>query len=323
MNKKPILYDIKITTGIAICLVVLGHLASRGETEIMYYVKLKNVIYKFHMPLFLFLSGYIAHYTFKPIKSYSDYFNYLKKKALRLFPAYLILSFTFFLGKAFLKQDEGLLDGVINILFFPANSNSGFLLYIYVLFLYNVSMPLIVYLNNKNFVLFFVISILLSLLVFPSIFSLNFYFWYLPFFILGCFMSKHRTLYLKTIKKGGIIALILFLTWIVLEYLGIVKLPKIVVSFIAIFAFSYVGSVLLKRQRFLEKMGDNSFYIYLFNTMVMGTITVVLVRFLGKQTYYDYFYLLIPVLLVSGVLIPILIHKFVISKIPILKDLIR
>lgn len=34
MSKKPILFDIKISTGIAIILVVIGHLASRGQVGI-------------------------------------------------------------------------------------------------------------------------------------------------------------------------------------------------------------------------------------------------------------------------------------------------
>jgi len=324
LSKKPILYDIKIATGIAIILVVIGHLASRGQTEIEFYVKLKSIIYKFHMPLFLFLSGYIAHYTYPPIKSINDYSSYVKKKFIRLFPAYLIMSLVFFAGKYALGQSTELVEGILNILFYPTNSNSSFLWYIYVLFLFNLSMPIIDYFVKKKFIIFFVISILIaSFTEFSKLFSLNFYFWYLPFYILGCYLSNKQEPYLSILKRYGLIILVVFVLWAFLEFFEIINIHKNIVSFFAIFGIGYLSSIKMVRNTFLEKMGDNSFYIYLFNTMFTGAITIFSIKYFGKQSFYDKFYYLAPFLVFIGLYFPIILQKYIINKVPILKNLIR
>jgi fucose 4-O-acetylase-like acetyltransferase len=324
LSKRPILYDIKIATGIAIILVVIGHLASRGQEEIELYVKLKSIIYKFHMPLFLFLSGYIAYYTYPPIKSINDYYSYVKKKFIRLFPAYFIMSLVFFAGKYALGQSSEFVEGILNILFFPADSNSSFLWYIYVLFMFNLSMPIIDYFIKNKFEIFFAVSILLaSLLEFPKLFSMNFYFWYLPFFTLGCYLSIHQEAYKALLKRYGLLTLVVFLIWSILEFFDVIDIHKNIVSLFAISGIGYLCSIKMVRNAFLEKMGDNSFYIYLFNTMFTGAISILLIKFFGKQSFYDNFYFLAPFLVLIGLYFPIILQKYIISKVPILKNLIR
>ena len=324
MSKKPILYDIKIATGIAIIFVVIGHLASRGEVGIDLYVNLKRIIYKFHMPLFFFLSGYIAYYTYPPIKSVNDYFSFVKKKFIRLFPAYLIMSLVFFAGKYTLGKSTDFVEEILDVLFYPANSNSSFLWYIYVLFLFNLSMPIIDYFVKNKFIFFFTISILVSSFVrFPNLFSLNFYFWYLPFYILGCYLSNNQITYLSVLKKYGFIVLIMFVTWVFLEFLEIIDIPKNIVSFFAIFGIGYLSSIKIVRNIFLEKLGDNSFYIYLFNTIFIGAISLFLINYLGQKTFYNNFYYFAPFFILIGLYLPMWLQKYVLSRLPIISKLIR
>jgi len=324
LGKKPILFDIKISTGIAIILVVIGHLASRGQVGIEFYIKLKSIIYKFHMPLFLFLSGYIAYYTYPVIKSIKEYSSYVKKKFIRLFPAYIIMSFVFYVGKYSFGQTSGLKEGIIDILFYPANSNSGFLWYIYVLFLFNLSMPVIDYFIKNKFIIFFAISFLISSYVEPTeLLSLNFYFWYLPFFILGCYLSVNNETYLSILNRYGLLILILFFLWAFLEFLEVINIHKNLVSFFAIFGIGYLSLIIISRNSFLEKMGDNSFYIYLFNTMFTGAVSILLIKYFGNQYFFDMFYYFAPILVLIGIFFPIMLQKHIISKVPILKDLIK
>lgn len=319
MSKKPILYDIKITTGITIILVVIGHLASRGQEDIELYVKLKSIIYKFHMPLFLFLSGYIAYYTYPSIKSIKDYSKYAKKKFFRLFPAYIILSSVFFAGKYALGQSTEFVAGILDVLFYPANSNSSFLWYIYVLFLFNLSMPIIDYFVKSKFVIFFTCSILISTFIeLPEIFSLNLYFWYLPFYILGCYLANNQEVYLTLLKRYGNIILIVFVLWVFLEFFEIIDIPKNVVSFFAIFGIGYLSSIVMVRNRFLEKIGGDSFYIYLFNTMFMGGLSFLLKKILGNELFINSFYFLAPVIIFSGIYFPIRLNKIIKKRIPFL-----
>jgi len=85
MNRERLL-DIDRATGIAIALVVLGHLApGRIYSGAEWYYSLKSVIYTFHMPFFMYLSGVVAYYTYKPAESVKDYKAYVYKKSCASF----------------------------------------------------------------------------------------------------------------------------------------------------------------------------------------------------------------------------------------------
>lgn len=323
MHRKRLI-DIDIATGIAIILVVIGHLASRSETGIEAYVNLKRVIYKFHMPLFLCLSGYIAHYTYHPIKSFKDYIEYVRRKFFRLFPAYIILAFIFLIGKYIFVENTDLEKLLLNVLIYPSESSSGYLWYIYVLFLYYLCMPIIDYIVRNKFLIFFIISLALSSFAsLPKLFSLDIFFWYLPFFIFGCFLITIRESSKHLLKRYGLAVLILFLLWGVFEYLKLINIPKNIVGLFAIISFIYLSSIKIVRNSFLEKMGNNSFYIYLFNTMFIGVTSMVLIKLFGKEAFYNMFYYFTPFLIIIGLFLPILLHKYIISRIPILKSLIK
>lgn len=72
--------------GLAIILVVIGHLLKTGETGMMY-----QFIYSFHMPLFMFLSGFVIHELPKWQKLCIKLTNYL-------FPFFIVGSlYSFFI----------------------------------------------------------------------------------------------------------------------------------------------------------------------------------------------------------------------------------
>lgn len=323
MPKRPILYDIKIATGIAILLVVIGHLASRGQEGIDIYVKIKALIYKFHMPLFLFLSGYISAYTYKEITTFSEYKMHVRKKFIRLFPAYLLLSLIFFLGKYLLGSGTSLLNGVKSILLHPSSGNSGFLWYIYVLFLYNLILPLLMKAVKSYFWIFFILSVSVSFITFPDLFSLNFFFWYLPFFIAGCFSSIRMEKYRIYLSKIGIPALVMFLVWAVLEYMNLIDVPKTLIGFIAILGIHYVSLYSIKRNKAFELLGDHSFNIYLFNTLFIGGMAYFLNKYLEGGLYNNTFYYFIPLLIFAGIFFSIVLYRFVKKVVPLLAKYIH
>lgn len=78
---------IDIAKGICIILVVIGHFCPDYSPS--WWIALNKVIYTFHMPVFMFASGYIFMYTRKPGYSYSQM---LKKKVKRLLLPYLSTS---------------------------------------------------------------------------------------------------------------------------------------------------------------------------------------------------------------------------------------
>ena len=185
-------------------------------------------------------------------------------------------------------------------------------------------MPIIDYVVRNKFLLFFVLSLVLSsFITFPKILSLDIFFWYLPFFIFGCYLVSKRESYIPFLKRFGFFSVLLFLVWGGLEYMNLIDIPKNVISFISIISIGYISSIKIVRNSFLEYIGDNSFYIYLFNTMIMGAISVLFINWLGKDYFLDKFYYFAPILLLAGSFFPILLHKYVISKIPILNSFIK
>lgn len=77
---------IDIAKAICIILVVIGHYIP--ETHPLWYGEMRKVIYTFHMPLFMFASGYIYIATKKEI-SYSEF---IWRKVKRLMVPYLTVS---------------------------------------------------------------------------------------------------------------------------------------------------------------------------------------------------------------------------------------
>ena len=67
--------------GLAIVLVVIGHVvAGDPPAGNAWYVTLKTLIYKFHMPFFMFLSGAVFGLTHRPLRSGADYARLMWKR---------------------------------------------------------------------------------------------------------------------------------------------------------------------------------------------------------------------------------------------------
>jgi fucose 4-O-acetylase-like acetyltransferase len=81
------LVEFDIAKAICIVLVVIGHYIPEQSPE--WYVGVHDVIYSFHMPLFMFASGYIYNATRKD----GAYGTFLWKKVKRLMVPYVVTSF--------------------------------------------------------------------------------------------------------------------------------------------------------------------------------------------------------------------------------------
>lgn len=107
MNKKILFLQC-----FGILLVVLGH---SGE-NIPY---LSKWIYSFHMPLFIFISGYLLDYTSKNGIDKINLFNFINKKIKRLLIPYFVISSLayvpkYLLGKFALRPLELTFSGYVH-----------------------------------------------------------------------------------------------------------------------------------------------------------------------------------------------------------------
>src|SRR5574344_541626 len=80
---------LSVLQGFAMLLVVIGHVF-HGEASFSWEYGLQNVIYSFHMPLFMCISGYLFYVT--AIKKQKNFGKILKTKATRILVPYFVLS---------------------------------------------------------------------------------------------------------------------------------------------------------------------------------------------------------------------------------------
>jgi len=85
-------YDyITLSKALGIILVVVGHFTSTVYMP-AYYIEMKNLIFSFHMPLFMILSGFLFHMSLCRKPGKISLFPFLKKKFLRLMVPYFFIS---------------------------------------------------------------------------------------------------------------------------------------------------------------------------------------------------------------------------------------
>lgn len=143
MTQKPRFLYIDRTKGLAILLVVVGHLIARepppGE-GIDWYVTLKHAIYAFHMPLFMAVSGLVYGLSWKPRATWTDDLADGRRRALRLLPAYLLFGLVVFVGKLAFQAQGRRVDNPVRgvsdlwvLVTQPTASFCSFLWYVYAL----------------------------------------------------------------------------------------------------------------------------------------------------------------------------------------------
>ena len=191
---KKRLDDIDFTIGVAISFVVFGHLLIPEFKNFQIYSALRDLIYNFHMPLFMFFSGFIMAYSYRPLTSFSKYLLFLRKKALKFFPPYILFAVLFITAENLLMEWnwDRIGEDVLKAFLMPPKSSAGYLWYIYILFQFYVIIPIILKLLNGRVWLMTVLSFIIHFS--PAIteyFSLNLTGYYFLFISLGFLANKY------------------------------------------------------------------------------------------------------------------------------------
>ncbi|MCC8152533.1 MAG: acyltransferase family protein [Lachnospiraceae bacterium] len=173
-------YQFDNMKALLIFLVVLGHvfrnLGANGDNYVVY-----KIIFSFHMPAFLFISGYFMKYN-------------PKKLFARLFPLYLLFQVIQTVERmAITCLQGGSLQDVRIDLFTPRWT----LWYLVVLMAYQLLIPLIDTENRKHQLGFLILSVCLGLTIGITDDTDNFLamsraFSFLPFFLLGFYERKNH-----------------------------------------------------------------------------------------------------------------------------------
>jgi fucose 4-O-acetylase-like acetyltransferase len=346
MHKERI-FDLDRAKGLGIFLVVLGHIVARDNPlGVEWYPILKERIYLFHMPFFMFVSGAIAGYAWKPVNSISEYGTFVKKRAERLLPAYLLFAFIVFAGKLAAQSLTPHVDNPVknlwsffDVILTPYQSFSGFLWFVFVLFLLYAMLPALLYASKNKAIILLPAAALLQFIPATPYFGIYSFREYLFVFLLGFFVMRSDDAgnkYYDTLTKhldrwwllwagalvGGLIATHESL-WGDFLHLGNhddFKPYKILFGMLSIPALlGLVRSPAFTRSELLLTFGKYTFAIYLMNTMAIGAVKAVLFKVAPWDGLNFFWYA--PLLLVSGIVLPILAKKYAINRLPYLEKI--
>ena len=329
-NKKKIFFnEINIMRGMAVLCVVIGHSFNATATPtILGYVK--SFVYCFHMPAFFFISGFLANNNkFNCFEKK----NNIKKKFKRLMIPYFSLTILTVVLKTifgiFAKNPLNYNTLIIDILIGRNNPNGG-LWFLYALFIISVIGILISGVDEKKiffltFLLYLFNIFLLNLEGECLAFFLNYSWYYFGGMLFRKFyLNIKNELKIFNRKSGWLYTIILILTYLLLAYFRIYKLDNLyfnilitVLGVLLLFLLAYLVNMLNISEKFFDLVGNYGMDIYMIGYYVQQGIYVILGKIFGVE-YYIYSWCM----LVLGLILPIVISKYIVRKSKILSYLI-
>lgn len=250
--------SIDFAKGFLMIFVILGHIV-QGTIEDG---NLRGVIYSFHMPLFLFISGYMINLNkliAQPVKDvFSKYWNRMLKAWLL---AYVIFT-------SYLLLREPTIISVIGLTYSPW----GHLWYVPTLFLYILLCKFLF--GKTNLIVSYSVLVLLGIAwnyVIQTT-SINVSHWFdcskLPYFALGLYFKNH--LNSEKFNKSYIVIPLLYVPL----YFAFVSLPfktfglgtaLLLVGVIILYFYPALKNDTMPKSKVLSYIGKNSLYVYLWH----------------------------------------------------------
>lgn len=292
---------------IGILLVVFGHsYPLTGEIPKMLDI-VRNFIYCFHMPLFVFISAYLVSKTGN-IEKYGAK-QYIKKRFVKLFVPYLGLSILGFFPKILMSEFvsdevEFSLAYFIRTILIPRENVWGHFWFIPMLFVMAVFSVLYMKLFRKNRKLVIVICIVTFGLIFvPPITSWlgindikNYLFWYLCGLVIG---ETDVFIKLKSMFNGVMCLTVGLIIFVVCDM-------KAYNTFVAVFMIAGILAfcmfIELEKTWIFKVIEKYSFSIFLLSWPVQAVVEVICNRMLNMSMEFN-----LIVMFVAGIIIPLLV----------------
>lgn len=324
--------DIDRAKGLAILFVVFGHIVARQDPASVYwYEPLRRAIYAFHMPFFLYLSGMVAWISGNARGGLTGWPRMAALRAKRLLLPFMLLGALIVTGKLCAARimhvdnvPPSLLAGLSDLVWHTAQSPALSVWYLFVLFVFAISAPLLVALDCGRTGVMFVLAAAAYALALPPYVYADRLAHYAIFFALGVIAAVHDDQWLAAIDRwqgwlmtlflAGFVAIALFgaawprdLTMLVFGILGMGALHGL------------VRSPMLSSDQALLLLGRYSLMIYLFNTIFIGLAKGLLLFVLSWNGLN--FLLFAALLMAAGVLGPVLLKRHALRLVPVLDRL--
>lgn len=310
------LISFDIAKAICIILVVIGHYVPDYSPQ--WYVGVHDVIYTFHMPLFMFASGFIYMATKKDI----PYKDFLLKKVKRLMVPYLSVSaivITIKLlteGHAYVENPVTWMS-YVKMLYLP--EAGYFLWFIWALWWMFVLSPLF---KTKQMRLgLFVLAIVLHYIpnILPEIFCLSQFQGMLVYFMLGVVFCdwKQQISFISKVPAWCILGFFAIAEGMNLMDMGghiSMLLPYLGIA--AIMAFSsIIEKWNHKNNEWLMVVSSSSYIIYLFHTTFEGFAKAVVHKISFFTDGNEVLFIINVFIVVGcGIVCPIILHRYILNK---------
>lgn len=316
--------DVDRAKGLAIFLVVLGHIVA-GDLPAGndWFGTVVHVIYLFHMPFFMYLSGFVMFYSFRPPQSTTQYLEYVGRKFFRIAPAFVLFGCIILTGKiladTYLHVDnmpQGWLPGIIDILIIPGESAAKGLWFVYVLFELYVIFPVLLLLARNEPLWLIPVGFLVHLLPATSYLALDSLLEYVLYFAVGCAVASRHEQLLSLFDRLLPVALPCFIAAFFLGSVGLeYEQTKLITGCLSIpVVHALVRRAPMSEWGVLATWGTLSFSIYLMNTIAIGFTKGLILQFSGWDGLH--FLWVAPLLLGAGLFLPIFAKRVIFPWIP-------
>ena len=317
--------DIDAAKGLAILLVVFGHLVARADPAgVFWYEPLRRAVYAFHMPFFLYLSGLVAAGSGALFLPPAAWPGLARRRAARLLVPFLGLGLLVVLGKfgaARLMVVDNLPPslgaGLKALVWHTAASPALSIWYLFVLFVLSLGCPLLLRGRPERLPWLAVLGLALYAAPLPAYVYLDHVGRYAVFFVAGALAGTRDGAWNRFIDRRWKLLLGLLLAgcgtiaafgagWppaATLLPMGLLSMPAL---------HGLVRHAPAGATAILLRLGRYSFAIYLFNTLCIGLAKGLLLHLATWNG--SHFLGFAPALMAAGVLGPIALKRFALRR---------
>jgi fucose 4-O-acetylase-like acetyltransferase len=308
---------------------VIGHLAARSSPQGNdWYLVLKHALYRFHMPFFMYLSGYVVFLTGAARIPPSKWPELASRRTYRLLLPFVLFGLAILLGKLiasrFIQVDNlpgSLAAGLKGLVWNTDVSPAESVWYLVVLFALSIMVPPILWVLRGRSAPLLVLALILYVLPVPQVLYLDRIARFMSFFAMGGLASDAGKSWLDLVDRYFPLALLALLVALSVSLLVFPAwnpdIPLFVCGTLSMPALhGLVRHRYFANSSLLLTFGAYSFVIYLLNTPFIGLVKGAMLKLLPWDG--ANFLLYAPVLTAAGVFLPILLRRYLLSRVPAL-----
>jgi fucose 4-O-acetylase-like acetyltransferase len=289
LGRYPELERIK---GLAIVLVVWGHLASATFfTFPMWFLVSISVVYSFHMPLFMYVSGFVFFHSRYHERFWKSPTQYIIGRVDRLIIPFVLIGLIITCGKFALGSLGGIPDPVeslaVGIWEIVANSPgnpAASVWYLIVLFSYTVITPILIRICRNKIAYILAFSATFWIFEATDFLYIDRILHYYIFFILGGLVARnYESVKLHLHNWTAASCVIFFMScWFfhrgqyAILICGLCSIPAI---------HGLFSSRIFDKERILLALGGQTMIIYLTNTIIIGILNILFYRIFDKSSH--------------------------------------